>query len=196
LYNIWIRVDFKKAENLNLLPPEVVNIESPDVDSSKGSWEVDSNKTCRVRYLYRKPSIENFRNKSPEVNLSLFRKSLEQQDLSGRLNKIVPGSWHLYWLPESGVRLNVFSKRHENRRVIRVQDYTYNKNLKLSLQSASNEKQLHETCLDFHNLSQLWRVSILFAFDWITCSVKSRSDHLSRCSDSDDWYISNHVFQY
>jgi hypothetical protein len=83
-------MDFKKAVNLNLLPPEDVNIESPDVDSSKGSWEIDSNKECRARYLFCKPSVKNFRNKSPEVNVSLFRISLEQQDLSGRLNKIVP----------------------------------------------------------------------------------------------------------
>jgi hypothetical protein len=34
-----------------------------------------------------------------------------------------------------------------------IKDFTDNKTF--ILQSASNEEQLHETCLDFHNLSQL-----------------------------------------
>ena len=70
---------------------------------------------------------------------------------------------------------------------------TDNRNIKYILSSGSNVDILQNLCLKMHDICD--KYNILFVVEWIPREENKKADYLSRCSDSDDWSISDRIFE-
>jgi len=69
---------------------------------------------------------------------------------------------------------------------------TDNNNLEYILDSGSNVDELHNCCLDFHELCS--KNTISFVVEWIPRKRNVHADYLSRLSDCDDWSVTDTVY--
>ena len=69
---------------------------------------------------------------------------------------------------------------------------TDNKNVKYILTTGSNVEILHKLSLEIHDICDKQNIS--FIVEWIPREENTKADYLSRCLDSDDWTISDEIF--
>ena len=108
-----------------------------------------------------------------------------------------------FWSHEESLKSSTWRELEAVRRVIRsnlvilkashIQIFSDNQNVEHILQAGSKVQELQDLSLDINKICELNAIS--FSAKWIPKNENLLADHLSRCKDSDDWYISEDVFK-
>lgn len=75
-----------------------------------------------------------------------------------------------------------------------VKVYSDNMNVKSVLSYGSSKADLQSISVDINDFCNRYNVQL--QLEWIPRSQNELADHLSRCKDSDDWFISKHCFTF
>ena len=147
---------------------------------------------------------EEIKSVTPEVVKSVVpaeayrlvvRKATHESDCYD--NEVV-GVWNdfessksLTWREAEAVKRAVVSSVDQLRGK-RVKVFSDNKNVQSVLEAGSSKEDLQEIASEVNDFCECHQIS--FSVGWIPISLNEKADHLSRCTDCDDWEIANWVF--
>ena len=107
------------------------------------------------------------------------------------------------WSHEESLKSSTWRELEAMCRVIRsnlvilkashIQIFSDNQNVEHILQAGSKVQELQDLSLDINKIFESNAIS--FSAKWIPRNENLLADHLSRCKDSDDWYVSEDVFK-